>query len=343
MKAALSRLEESRDVLLVDDLHVHFTVRTPRGRRTLRAVDGVSLRLARGETLGLVGESGCGKSTLVRTIFGINAPASGRVEVLGSELARLTPRSRRAVRNRMQLVFQDPYSSLDPRMSAHDIVAEPLRIVKRYSRARVVDLLEGVGLSADVMDRRPGEFSGGQRQRLGIARALALDPDVLVLDEPVSALDVSVQAQVINVLEELQERLGLAYLFIAHDLSVVRHISDRVAVMHLGKIVETGPTEEVFARPMHPYTRALLAAAPVPDPRARGGHIALVGELPDATATPSGCSFRTRCPIADEVCATVDPTLGPARSDHMFACHRAELSLTTVAPRLSSRPESRSS
>ncbi|HCX84780.1 MAG TPA: peptide ABC transporter ATP-binding protein [Micrococcales bacterium] len=330
----LTELDASREVLRVEDLVVRFGVRTPHGRRTLSAVDGVSLTVARGETLGLVGESGCGKSTLVRTIFGINRPAAGRVEVLGYELDRLSPRRRRAVRNRMQLVFQDPYSSLDPRMTAHDIVAEPLRIVGRYDRDRVVELFESVGLSTDYLQRRPGAFSGGQRQRLGIARALALEPDVLVLDEPVSALDVSVQAQVINVLQDLQERLGLAYLFIAHDLSVVRHISDRVAVMYLGRIVETGPADAVFAHPVHPYTRALLSAAPVPDPRVRGGRVVLQGELPDPTDRPSGCPFRTRCPIARAECSRTTPALESVGADHVAACLFPGESVTTVAPGL---------
>ncbi|GFZ76883.1 ABC transporter ATP-binding protein [Nesterenkonia alkaliphila] len=321
-------------VLRVNELSLEYRLRGA-GPKTLRAVDGVSLELRRGETLGLVGESGCGKSSLVRTIFDINVPSSGSVEVFGQRLAELRPKDRRQLRNRVQMIFQDPYSALDPRLSAHEIVAEPLRIARRYSKDRVVELLESVGLSAEVMDRRPAAFSGGQRQRLGIARALALDPDVLVLDEPVSALDVSVQAQVINLLKDLQQRLGLAYLFIAHDLSVVRHISDRVAVMHLGQIVETGTAEEIFANPVHPYTRSLLSAAPVPDPRARSSRrrVVLAGELPDAARRPSGCSFRTRCPIAQEQCSQQDPTLVSTGSPtHQHACHFPEDSQRSVAP-----------
>ncbi|BDZ48317.1 peptide ABC transporter ATP-binding protein [Frondihabitans sucicola] len=257
-------------VLAVDDLQVHFSTRGSRGaRRTIRAVDGVSFALRRGETLGLVGESGCGKSTLVRTIFGLNTPVSGSIEVLGHRLAGLSSRRRRAIQNRVQLVFQDPYSSLNPRLTAHDIVAEPLRIAGRYSRGTVASLLDDVGLGADALAKRPAQFSGGQRQRIGIARALALHPDVLVLDEPVSALDVSVQAQVINLLKDLQEKHSLSYLFIAHDLSVVRYLSDRVAVMQKGKLVEVGSKDQVFDAPEHPYTRSLLASIPVADPRRR--------------------------------------------------------------------------
>lgn len=257
-------------VLEIDDLHVHFTRRTSLSRRhVVKAVDGVSLTLARGETLGLVGESGCGKSTLVRTVFGLNTPVSGTIRVLGEKLDELPPARRRAVQNRVQLVFQDPYSSLDPRLSVHDIVAEPLQIVGAYSKDRVVELLADVGIGADTLRRTPAQFSGGQRQRIGIARALALRPEVLVLDEPVSALDVSVQAQVINLLTDLQEKHGLSYLFIAHDLSVVRYLSDRVAVMREGRIVEQGDTDRVFESPRHEYTRTLLSAIPIPDPHLR--------------------------------------------------------------------------
>jgi ABC-type oligopeptide transport system ATPase subunit len=257
-------------VLEITDLHVHFTRRTGLRRSdVVRAVDGVSLTLGRGETLGLVGESGCGKSTLVRTVFGMNRPVSGEIRVLGERPELLPARQRRALQNRVQLVFQDPYSSLDPRLSVHDIVAEPLRIAGRYSRDRILELLAEVGLGPDALQRTPAQFSGGQRQRIGIARALALRPEVLILDEPVSALDVSVQAQVINLLGDLQARLGLSYLFIAHDLSVVRHLSDRVAVMRQGRIVETGDCRQIFERPAHPYTRSLLAAVPIPDPHQR--------------------------------------------------------------------------
>ncbi|WP_285102004.1 ATP-binding cassette domain-containing protein [Promicromonospora sp. MEB111] len=259
-------------VLEIDDLHVRFTSRRGlRGRSVVHAVDGVSLTLGRGETLGLVGESGCGKSTLVRTVFGLNTPASGSVSILGQRMQGLAPAARRKVLSSVQLVFQDPYSSLDPRMRVHDIVAEPLRIAGRYAPERVVELLAEVGLDADVQQRRPAQFSGGQRQRIGIARALALRPEILVLDEPVSALDVSVQAQVVNLLMDLQERLGLSYLFIAHDLAVVRHLSDRVAVMRQGRIVETGDRDQIFDAPRHPYTASLLASIPHPDPYLRPG------------------------------------------------------------------------
>ncbi|GGK61856.1 putative oligopeptide transport ATP-binding protein YkfD [Nocardia camponoti] len=312
----------SDNVIEVDGLEVVFTSRRGLRTRRLRAIDGVSFAVRKGETFGLVGESGGGKSTLVRTLFGINKPTAGKIEILGQDLATLSPRQRRALRNRVQLVFQDPYSSLDPRMTAHDIVAEPLWIAGGYTKARVVELLDQVGLTSDVLQRKPAEFSGGQRQRLGIARALALEPEVLVLDEPVSALDASVQAQVINLLEDLQERLDLSYLFIAHDLSVVRHLCDRVGVLHLGKLVEIGDTATVFAAPAHPYTRALLAAVPIPDPhqRARDASLLVRGELPDAANPPSGCTFRTRCPEAQPVCAATEPTLSPVAGEHTVSC-----------------------
>ncbi|MFE6857971.1 ABC transporter ATP-binding protein [Nocardia sp. NPDC057668] len=312
------------EVIQVEDLAVTFTSRRGlRAKRTLRALDGITFGVRRGETFGLVGESGGGKSTLVRTLFGINTPDAGRIRILGQDPGTLRARDRRALRNRVQLVFQDPYSALDPRMTAHDIVAEPLRIAGGYTPARVLELLDQVGLTADALTRRPAEFSGGQRQRLGIARALALEPEVLVLDEPVSALDASVQAQVINLLQDLQERLGLSYLFIAHDLSVVRHLADRVAVMHLGKLVEIGATEDVFTTPRHPYTRALIASAPVPDPHVRERTSVLVrGEMPDAANPPSGCSFRTRCPLARPHCAHAAPPLTPVgAAEHTVACH----------------------
>ncbi|AUG28670.1 MULTISPECIES: ATP-binding cassette domain-containing protein [Microbacterium] len=277
-------MSDAEPVLQIDDLHVRFTRRTGwRRRHVVDAVDGVSLTLHRGETLGLVGESGCGKSTLVRTVFGLNTPASGDIRILGHRIDDLPPLQRRRLRNRVQLVFQDPYSSLDPRLSVHDIVAEPLTIVGRYSKDRVVELLESVGIGAESLRRTPAQFSGGQRQRIGIARALALEPEVLVLDEPVSALDVSVQAQVINLLQDLQRTHALSYLFIAHDLSVVRHLSDRVAVMRQGRIVEIGERDQIFDDPRHEYTRTLLAAIPIPDPRLRA----------DAPPAPSPALTRT--------------------------------------------------
>lgn len=320
------------DVLTVQDLMVEFPAPGPMfARRTLKVVNGVSLHVAPGETLGLVGESGCGKSTLVRTILGINKPSSGTVAVGGRNLAGLLGSRRRQERAWMQMVFQDPYSSLDPRMTVHDIIAEPLRINGKYSAAVVDRLLEQVGLSEAMGNRRPFEFSGGQRQRVGIARALALRPELLILDEPVSALDVSVQAQVINLLQDLQSELGLSYLFIAHDLSVVRQISHRVAVMYMGRIVETGPVADVFGDPQHPYTQALLSAAPVADPEAAATRqrIVLRGDLPDAANLPSGCSFRSRCPKAMEGCSAVVPRLlppvstqadFPVRPAHQSAC-----------------------
>ncbi|MGX1807007.1 ABC transporter ATP-binding protein [Nocardia sp. NPDC055321] len=312
------------EVIQVRNLTVTFTSRRGlRARRTLRALDDISFEVRRGETFGLVGESGGGKSTLVRTLFGINTPDAGRIRVLGHDPREVRGRERRALRNRVQLVFQDPYSALDPRMTAHDIVAEPLRIAGRHTPARVAELLDQVGLTTDALARKPAEFSGGQRQRLGIARALALEPEVLVLDEPVSALDASVQAQVINLLRDLQDRLGLSYLFIAHDLSVVRHLADRVAVMHLGKLVEIGATEEIFTAPRHPYTRALIDSVPVPDPHARRARTAALvrGEMPDAANPPSGCTFRTRCPRARPACARSTPALTPiGAAEHTAAC-----------------------
>jgi ABC-type oligopeptide transport system ATPase subunit len=258
-------------VLEVDNLRTFFVTRSGlRQKKTVKAVNGVSLNIAKGETLGLVGESGCGKSTLVRTILGLHKATSGTVRLNGQELTSLSRGQRRATSALMQVVFQDPYSSLDPRMTVHEIVAEPLRINRRYSKTRVAQLLDQVGLTREMSARKAAEFSGGQRQRIGIARALALQPELLILDEPVSALDVSIQAQVINLLQDLQAELSLAYLFIAHDLSVVRHLSDRIAVMYAGQFVEEGSRDEVFDHPTNDYTKALLAAVPVANPHLRG-------------------------------------------------------------------------
>jgi ABC-type oligopeptide transport system ATPase subunit len=258
-------------VLQVDDLHTFFVTRSGlRQKKTVKAVNGVSLTISRGETLGLVGESGCGKSTLVRTILGLHKATSGTVRLNGQELTSLSRGQRRATSALMQVVFQDPYSSLDPRMTVHEIVAEPLRINRQYSKTRVAELLDQVGLSREMATRKAAEFSGGQRQRIGIARALALQPELLILDEPVSALDVSIQAQVINLLQDLQAELSLAYLFIAHDLSVVRHLSHRIAVMYAGQFVEEGDRDQVFDHPKNDYTKALLAAVPVANPHLRG-------------------------------------------------------------------------
>jgi len=263
-------LPKATKVLEVDDLHTHFVTRSGlRQKKTVKAVNGVSLNIAKGETLGLVGESGCGKSTLVRTILGLHKATSGTVRLDGQELTSLSRGQRRATSALMQVVFQDPYSSLDPRMTVHEIVAEPLRINRQYSKTRVAELLDQVGLSREMAARKAAEFSGGQRQRIGIARALALQPELLILDEPVSALDVSIQAQVINLLQDLQAELGLAYLFIAHDLSVVRHLSHRIAVMYAGQFVEEGDRDQVFDHPENDYTRALLAAVPVANPHLR--------------------------------------------------------------------------
>jgi oligopeptide/dipeptide ABC transporter ATP-binding protein len=315
-------------VLEVRNLKKHFPVRRGfLGRRTgtVHAVDGISFSVRSGETLGLVGESGCGKSTAGRMILKLIEPTAGEIYLDGERIDTLPRGAMRRRRSALQVVFQDPYSSLNPRMRAKDIVAEPLRNFARLRRAeiddRVAELFQQVGLRHDQMVRFPHEFSGGQRQRLVIARALALKPKVIVCDEPVSALDVSVQAQVINLLADLQGNFGAAYIFIAHDLAVVEHISHRVAVMYLGRIVEMADRHALFASPQHPYTQALLSAVPVPDPGAKPQRVILQGEVPSPIKPPSGCHFHTRCPYAEERCRTETPLLRELRPGHYAACH----------------------
>ncbi|MFB9835779.1 ABC transporter ATP-binding protein [Actinoallomurus acaciae] len=335
----MSTETEREELLRVEDLRKYFPIRggvARRHRGDIRAVDGVSFTLNAGETLSVVGESGCGKSTTGRMIVRLLEPSGGRILYRGEDLTAARGGRLRALRREIQIMFQDPYSSLSPRMTVHDIVAEPLRVHGRYrdgGAARVRELLDLVGLSAEYENRYAHEFSGGQRQRVGLARALALAPRLLVLDEPVSALDVSIRAQVVNQMRRLQQTLGLAYVFISHDLSIVRHISHRIAVMYLGTIVEIGTRDQVFTAPQHPYTRALLSAIPVPDPELRGERerITLTGDVPDPSDPPSGCRFRTRCWKAQDVCATETPALtGRTGDGHASACHFPDNDLAVV-------------
>ncbi len=318
----------SEVILKVRDLKKHFDIRGARGRQTLKALDGVSFEVRRGETVGVVGESGCGKTTLGRTIIRLYRPTEGSIEFLGREVAHLPESSLRWMRREVQMIFQDPYASLNPRMTVNDILTEPLELAKGLDqsqrRQRVRELLDLVGLSQEHANRYPHEFSGGQRQRIGIARALAVNPSVIIADEPISALDVSIQAQIVNLLEELQNELGLTYMVVAHDLSMVKHISDRVLVMYLGKIVEVAPSNMLYERPQHPYTKALLSAIPIPDPRAeaRRRRIVLKGDVPSPINPPSGCRFRTRCPEAVEICAHKEPEFVDLGDGHQVACHK---------------------
>ncbi len=320
-------------LLSVVDLKKEFALRGRGFRRSLgsvKAVDGVSFTLDRRETLSLVGESGCGKSTTARCILRIQEPTSGSVVFDGTDIIAQSSADLRVSRRRFQMVFQDPQASLNPRMTAGDIISEPLiirDIPVALAEARASELLDLVQLPADALERYPHEFSGGQRQRIGIARAIALNPDLVVLDEPVSALDVSIQAEIIRLLERLRSELGLAYLFIAHDLSVVRHLSDRVAVMYLGRIVEIGTNEQIYEQSSHPYTQALLSAAPVPDPVVERSRVRIVlqGDPPDPADPPSGCSFRTRCWKAQNICAQIIPPLVDPGGGHSVACHFPEV------------------
>ena len=324
-------MSNNSDVLLkVVDLKMHFPIYRGVFQRqvgAVHAVDGVSFDVKRGETLGLVGESGCGKSTTGRTILQLYKPTAGEIFFEGTNLVTLKREEMRWMRRQMQMIFQDPYASLNPRMTVAEIVGEPLSVhnvaMGKEIQERVAHLLEIVGLNPSFAGRYPHEFSGGQRQRIGVARALALQPSFIICDEPISALDVSIQAQVVNLLEELQEQFNLTYLFIAHDLSMVRHISKRVAVMYLGVIMELANRDDLYLEPLHPYTQALLSAVPIPDPLAdvNRKRVILEGDVPSPVNPPSGCRFRTRCPIAEKICAESRPEFREVKAGHFVACH----------------------
>jgi oligopeptide transport system ATP-binding protein len=327
---AVSSTNEKEKILTVKGLKMYFPIRRGVFQRhvgDVKAVDDVSFDVYRGETLGLVGESGCGKTTCGRAIIRIYSPTAGEVVFDGTDMVAIRGENLRKMRRKMQMIFQDPYASLNPRMSVAGIVGEPLAIhhmaAGKERSDRVDELMSLVGLNPGFKNRFPHEFSGGQRQRIGLARALALNPDMIVCDEPISALDVSIQAQVVNLLEELQDKLGLTYIFIAHDLSMVRHISDRVAVMYLGKIVELTGRDDLYANPLHPYTQALLSAVPVPDPfiEEKRQRILLEGDLPSPANPPQGCNFNSRCPVAIDTCFEVDPEFVEVEPGHFTACH----------------------
>lgn len=330
-------MNTNQELVKVRKLVKHFAVEG--SDDVVRAVDGVSFEIFAGETLGLVGESGCGKSTVGRCLLRLIEPTSGEIEFEGRDVTAMGKTELREMRRQMQIVFQDPYASLNPRMRVGDIVGEPLVIhkigTKQERNDRVAELLKKVGLDPDYRKRYSHEFSGGQRQRIGVARTLALNPKLIVADEPVSALDVSVQAQVVNLLQDLQKEFGLAYLFISHGLAVVEHISNRVAVMYLGRIVEVATAVELYANPLHPYTQALLSAIPIPDPKQKRDRIVLQGDVPTPINPPSGCRFRTRCPIAIDECARIDPELREISPGHTVACIRVEgyESARSVEPR----------